>query len=470
MKFEITRIWNVFFRYRRKFYFLWIVTLIFTIVFYFLSPPQYKSDATILMKNDRKPWQGFKQGDLPKRDKYQPSDEEQSQAISLRDPFWNFLYDQIEKTTYDFTPFFFARTTVFRVMDDTGSRSQFDNGSMSDDEIVAAFTENLNVEFDKSGSYIISYRFPDPILARTIVNRYTELFTDFIKSLDKEYNLRPSEAVRKIIGKLKAEIYDIDMRQAKLKAQTGIIAPAQYFTTLTDYLYTIELRLAKAEGTAKAAYELIPQTEENIRKMSGGITEENKSGMPSPASEILADPLLVVIVSRIFWDAYNLAQAEMIYVSNTPQIAFWKKRLESSENLLYFRFAEDESGRKAELYAIYVSETAKAAELRQRKNDIESALDKLPEGEREYVLLHREKAAKGAALSQMQDLAQTGESYLQKGDKIAAVLDAAYIPKRKVEPVFWKMLFLVMFSSTLCGFGWFFIRENIEIHGQDQNL
>ena len=464
MKFELSRIMELFLRYRRKFYFLWIAAFLFAIAFYFFSSPRYESEATILLKNERKPWVGFKQGNLPKREKFSQTGDEQSRTISLRDPFWNFLYDQIEKTTYDFTPFFYARTTVFRVMDDTGTRKHFDDGSMSDDEIVLAFTENLDVIFDRSGSYTISYRFVDPLIARTIVNRYAELFAGFINELNQTYNLRPSEAVSKLIVRLQKEIDDLEVRQAKLKEETGIIAPADYFKTLSGYLYTIELRLAKAEGVAKAANELIPQTEENIKKMASGVSGEGEPSMPRPAREILADPLLAVIASRIFWDALNLTQAEMTYVENSPQIAFWKKRLESTKKLLYLRFSEDESGRKAELFVTYISETAKAVALRQRKNDIESMIARLPEVESEYILLHREKLTKRAALSQMQDLAQAGESYLQKGDKIAMVLDPAYVPKRKSEPVFWKMLLLIMFSTTLCGFGWFFIRENIETH------
>jgi len=459
MDYELKRIWRIFIRYRKKFLILWAIAFVGTLVFYLITPPKFESDAAILMENTRKPWEEFKTGALPARER--PIDEENKEILSLRDPFWNFLYDQLEKTTYDFKPFFYARTTVFNVMDSTGCRQHFDDGTMTSEEIVLAFTENLDVEFDHSGSYTISYRFVDPVIARAIVNRYTELFQEFVNELSHSHNILPSEVTSENIKRLESEIADIEKRQAVLKEQSGVIAPTEYFTTITSHMYSVEMKLAQAESRAKASLELISETEDRIRKMSS-ISVESGEVIPRPAKEVLADPLLVVIVSRIFWDSINLTQARMIYLDGTPQVEFWQKRLDTAKSLLMQRIAEDEKGRLAKLISTLAEESAKALYLRQVKSDIDKKLQELPKVETEYVLLHRRKLSKLTALAQLQDLHQTGESYLQKGDRIAAILDSGYLPREKSEPNFWKLLILIMFATTVSGFGWFFIRENIE--------
>lgn len=463
MGYELNRLWQIFKRYKKKIFIIWVIAFLFSLALYLISPPQFKSEATILMENTRKPWEGFKSGALPKRARTIQEDKESQAVLSLRDPFWNFLYDQIEKTTYDFTPFFFSRTTVFKVMDSVGCRHHFDDGTMSDDEIVNAFTENLDVKFDRSGSYTISYKFVDPVIARAIVNKYTELFEEFVNEISKQYNLRPTEVAASNIDKLKNEINEIEKRQAELKEKSGVVAPTEYFANISSKLYMVEMRLAQAESRAKAAYDLISETRSNIEKMTIK-SPDGETEIPRPAKEVLADPLLSVIAARIFWDAINLTQARLIYLDDTPQVKFWQKRLDASKNLMIQRYAEDEKGRLAELVSTLSEESAKALYLRQVKDKINSQLADLPKVEAEYVFLHRRKVSLLTALQQLLDLHQQGESYLQKGDKIAAILDSAFLPKKKCDPNFIKLFLLVFVSATVSAFGWFFIRENIEYY------
>ena len=226
----------------------------------------------------------------------------------------------------------------------------------------------------------------------------------------------------------------------------------------------VEMRLAQADSRAKAALELISDTREGIDRMSSADVEKEGEIIPRPAKEVLADPLLAVIASRIFWDAFNLAQARMIYLDNTPQVKFWQKRLDSAKSILLQRIVEDEKGRLTELVVTLAEESGKALYLRQVKNDINKKLEELPKVEAEYVLLHRRKVSKMTSLAQLEDLHRTGESWYEKGDKIASILDAGYLPGKKSEPEFFKILALVWISSTIAAFGWFFIRENIEFH------
>jgi uncharacterized protein involved in exopolysaccharide biosynthesis len=414
------------------------------------------------MENTRKPWNDFKQGQLPIREK--DAEEEKYQTMSLRDPFWNFMYDQIEKSTYDFTPFFYARTTVFRIMDDVGCRNHFDDGSMTPEEVTLAFTENLDVEFDRvNGIYNVSYTFKQPETARAIVDRYAELFEGFVDEISKTGNTRPLEAVEKNIERLREEINSIETREADLKSKSGIVAPAEYFITLTDHLYSVEMRIVQAESLSKAASELLADSKKRIEKMTSYGT--GKSGQfESPISEVLSDPLLYVILTRIFWDSLNLAQAEMVYQDDTPNLKYWQERLETSKRLLSRRTSEDETGRASELMSTLAEESGKAAYLLEHKAQIQSLMDKLPELEKEFVYLHRQRLALNATLKNLEDLKEVGTNYLEKGDKIASVIDPAFLPNRKSEPQFLKLLVSVLFASTICGFGWFFIRENIEVH------
>lgn len=462
MGYELTRIWELFNRYRIQFVIIWCLSVVFAVAFYFISSPGYKSSAQIAMENTRKPWNDFKQGQLPRREKNK--EEEKYQTMSLRDPFWNFLYDQIEKSTYDFTPFFYARTTAFRVMDDVGCRSHFDDGSMTPEEVTLAFTQYLDVEFDRvNGIYNISYTFKQPETARAIIDRYAVLFEDFIDEISKTGNTRPLEAVENNIERLKGEINNIETLEADLKSESGIVAPAEYFTTLTDHLYSVEMKLVQAESLSKAASELLDEANERIDKMSAYGTKTSGQ-FENPISEVLSDPLLYVILTRIFWDSLNLAQAEMVYQDETPHLKYWQERLEASKRLLSRRTSEDETGRASELMATMAEESGKETYLLEHKAQIQKLMDKLPKLEKEFVYLHRKRLALNLTLKNLQDLREVGINYLEKGDKVASVIDPAYLPNRKSEPQFLKLLVSVLFASTVCGFGWFFIRENIEVH------
>jgi len=371
MGYELRRIWEIFNKNKLRFVIIWCIAIVFSTGLYFISQPGYKSSAQIGMENTRKPWSNFKKGQLPNRRKL--ADKEEVQMLSLRDPFWNFLYDQLEKSTYDFTPFFHARTTVFRIIDDLDIRHHFDNGSMTSEEVVLAFTENLEVEFDRVGGlYNISFTFVEPEIARAVVNRHG----------------------------------GHQMKGLEDKSDTAI----------------------------------------------------------APISEILFDPLLYIILTRIFFDSMNLAQAEITYLENTEQLEYFQQRSETSKRLLSRRMSEDELARGMELKATLAEESGKAVFLLAHKTQIESEMSTLPDVEKEFVYLHRKKLALRATLSGLQDLREIGINYLEKGDKIATVLDSPYLPKRKDDPQFLKILLSVLLATTVCGFGWFFIRENIEVH------
>jgi uncharacterized protein involved in exopolysaccharide biosynthesis len=460
--YEIRRIFSIVKKYHRKLILVWLLSLLFSMSFYFISDAKYKSEAQVAFENTRKPWSGFKAGSLPVR--FRGNDEEKSQSITIRDPFWNFLYDQLEKSTYDFTPFFYARTTVYRVMDDVGCRQHFDNGNMDSDEIVLAFTDNLDVHFDRvSGIYDISYKFIDQKTAKAIVERYSELFIEYVSDLTRQMNAPYMSQLADEIARLETEIQDIETQQVELKQKTGIIAPAEFLPNLTAYLYTIEMRLVQAQSRMKASADLIRDSERNISQMQDYAT--GKSDIPlQPVKEILSDPLLSVLLIQVFWESMNLTQAEMKYLDETSQVKYWNDRLESSKRVLAQRITEDEKSRMLELVITYTQESAKALWLSQHKMETEWELNSLPEIEKEFVYLHRKRLAKLAMLANFRDLQQSGENYISKGEKIGTILDPAYLPVKKSEPKLWMILFTVLFSATTCCIGWFFIRENIEIH------
>ncbi|MBU1024324.1 hypothetical protein KKB99_08600 [bacterium] len=462
MGYEIRRIFEIFKRYRIKFVFVWLAAVVFSLVFYFILPEGYKTDSKIIMEKTRQPWPGFKRGALPSRHPLPEGVREQT--ISLRDPFWNFLYDQMEESTYDFTPFFHARTTVFRIIDDLGCRQHFDNGAMTPDEIVLAFTQNLDVSFDRvAGEYNISYTFVDPTIAREIVNRYTFLFTEFINSLSYQNNYEPTLAVTRNIERIEKELAEIEIRQADLKSSSGIIAPAEFMANLSTHLYQLDSKLIQAESRAKASMELIVDSRRRVETMeSYGLGESDEFSYS--VIELMADPMIVVILARIFWDSINLAQAEMTYVEGTPQLEHWSERVEISKRLLMRRMAENEKANLAELVATFTAESAKATWLKQHKKESQDKLDSLPGIESEFVYLQRQKVSKIAMLTQLRDLREIGESYTEKGDKVAAILDSAYLPNKKSDPNFLKLLLASLFTSTILAFGWFFVRENIEVH------
>lgn len=464
MGYEIKRIFEIFTRYKMKFVVIWCCAIIFSIVFYFISPPGYKSQATVIMENTRKPWTAFKKGALPKRVKI--LDGEETQTISLRDPYWNFLYDQIEKSTFDFTPFFHARTTVFKIMDDVGCRHHFDNGSMSSEDIVLAFTENLDITHDRvSGHYNIEYTFPDPKIAKAIVNRYTVLFKDFINQLSLANNLEPVNAVSENIVKLEGEIVAIEKEMAELKSSSGVIAPANHLAELLSHLYMIETMLTQAKTRVKASRELLFDSKKRIETMdnyNAAQTEEVSYSI----LDVMYDPMITILLARVFWDSINLAQAEMIYKEETSQLEYWSDRVEVSRKLFMHHMADNEKGYSSELLASLTVESAKAIWLEQHMMETQALLDELPELENQFVYLQRQRACKLGVLSQFKDLKEIGESYMNKGEKVFAILDTGYLPNKKDEPNFIKLLLATLFISTVSGFGWFFIRENIEVHSE----
>lgn len=462
MGYEIRRIIEIFIRYKWKFVVIWFCAIVFSVVFYLISPPGYKSQSLVIMENTRKPWTAFQKGALPSR--YPVPEGQKSQTLSLRDPFWNFLYDQMDKSTYDFTPFFYARTTVFKIMDDVGCRHHFDNGSMSSEEIVLAFTENLDVSLDRvAGHYNIEYTFVDPAIAKAIVNRYTELFRDFINQQSLVNNLEPLGAVSENIEKLEDELLDIETRQAELKSSSGIIAPANHLSSIMGHLYATESKLIQAKSRAIASRELLFDSQKRIDAMdSYGVSQNDE--MQYSILDVMSDPMLAVIMSRLFWDSINLAQAEMTYVEDTPQLKYWSDRVEISRQLFLHHLADNEKGYASDLLATLTVESAKTVWLEKHKKETQELLDKLPAIENEFIYLQRQKVSKLAMLNQFKDLKEIGESYMNKGEKIFTVLDSAYLPSKKDEPNFLKLLVMTLFISTISGFGWFFIRENIEVH------
>ena len=126
--------------------------------------------------------------------------------------------------------------------------------------------------------------------------------------------------------------------------------------------------------------------------------------------------------------------------------------------------ADNEKGYASDLLATLTVESAKTVWLEKHKKETQELLDKLPAIENEFIYLQRQKVSKLAMLNQFKDLKEIGESYMNKGEKIFTVLDSAYLPSKKDEPNFLKLLVMALFISTISGFGWFFIRENIEIH------
>ena len=67
--------------------------------------------------------------------------------------------------------------------------------------------------------------------------------------------------------------------------------------------------------------------------------------------DVMSDPILVVITSRLFWDSINLAQAEMTYKEDTPQLKYWSDRVEISKKLFMHHLADNEKGYASDLLA-----------------------------------------------------------------------------------------------------------------------
>jgi len=297
--------------------------------------------------------------------------------------------------------------------------------------LVSRFEKALTVQsIARTQAVEITFRNPDPILARDIVNHLVSAYSQ--RTFMTRYNdaMKASDWLSSQLRQIKSDVEDSEAKLSQLQKQTGIFGTDENNNLVLSKLDDLskELTDAEADRIAKEATYHVAQ-----------------SGNPELIGTIAPDSVLPVLRGQEADLKNQLAQAESEYGANYPAVTQLQHQLAQVEKSLQKEIANIQERLQSQYAVSAAAEMRmKAAFDRQKQlaNDMSSGLDR-------YGILKREVEAGD-------DLYQDLTRKLKEAGVVASLkavsidpIDLATLPTRPVEP----NTSFVLALSTLFGLG-----------------
>jgi len=310
--------------------------------------------------------------------------------------------------------------------------------------LVSRFEKSLTVQsIARTQAVKLTFRNPDPLLARDIVNRLVSAYTQ--RTFMTRYNdtMKASDWLSSQMGQIKSEVEESESKLSQLQKQTGIFGTDENNNLVLSKLDDLskELTDAEADRIAKEAQYRVAQ-----------------SGNAELIGTIAPESVLPVLRGQEADLKNQLAQAESEYGPNYPAVTQLQHQLAQVEKSLQKEIANIQERFRSQYAVSAAAEMQmKTAFERQKKlaNDMSSGLDR-------YGILKREVEAGN-------DLYQDLTRKLKEAGVVASLkavtvdpIDLATLPTKPVEPNTSLALALSAILGLGTGIGLSFAAESLD--------
>lgn len=310
--------------------------------------------------------------------------------------------------------------------------------------LLKIFESSLTVQsISRTQAVAITFRNPDPELARDIVNRLISDYTQRTFMTRYDDTMKASDWLSGQMAQIKLDVENSEAKLADLQKQTGIFGTDENNNLVLSKLDDLSKELTDAEAdriTKEAQYHIA------------------ESGNPELISTIAPDSVLPVLRGQEADLKKQLAQASSEYGPNYPAVVQLRDQLDEVEKSLQKRIADTQERFRSD-YAISAAAESQIKKTFDRQKDLANDLSS---GLNRYGILKREvEAGNNLYEDLMTKLKEAGVVASLKAVTVDPI-DLASLPTSPVEP----NTSLVLALSTIFGLGIgitsSFVAENLD--------
>ena len=282
--------------------------------------------------------------------------------------------------------------------------------------IIGSVAGSLSVAVvPKTNAIRISYRHPDPVVARDFVNR---LLTVFMERSVEDRLFGTDQAASMLatqMNDLKTHSTDAQRKLAKFQEEHNLIG-----TDEKDNLTTAVLRIINEQLTEAQADQIIKQA--RLRLVQSGNPELLASVAPTPTLQTLRTQETQVRV--------ELGQLTSKYGPGYPKVHELQAQLPTLEKAI----ASESANITRRAQEEYDASTNTVQSLQRRLNDQTQQAFKLNESASEYALLREDAESSRDLFNALQLKLKESSVSAALGAESISIIDRAVMPDKPVEP------------------------------------
>jgi len=312
------------------------------------------------------------------------------------------------------------------------------------DAILEQFAKSLSVEsIPRTQAVEITFRSPDPTLAREVVNHLVTAFTRRVFMTRYDDAMKASDWLSEQLNQLKRAADESEAKLAKFQRDTGIFGTDENNNLVLSKLDDLSKELTDAE-----ADRILKEAQYRIAK----------SGNPELIGTIVPDSVLPVLRSQEADLKDKLAQAKSEYGDKYPAVVQLRDQLSQVQKSLEKETADIQE----RFHTAYQLAADTEKQMRDAFEHQKQMAYDMSEGLDQYGILKREVESNNDLYNDLQkQLKEAGVMVSLRAATVDAI-DMATLPTKVAEPKIPLVLALSLIFGLGAGTGLAFAAENLD--------